>query len=132
MKPILFLSSRVMTHPPSFILGKLYLKLKNLVIWILFKRWSGTKKCYSYDLYFYPLLTLVAPFPEITFIIKCNANNEQNLPSCPFPALMTPFPNKAFINEEATDCINEEAGVAILAPRNPISVFFLFRVLLFH
>ena len=45
----------------------------------------------------------------IAFIIKGKTNDGRNPPSCPFPALMTPFPVIVFINEEATDCINEEA-----------------------
>ena len=42
-------------------------------------------------------------------IIKGNTNNGRNPPSCPFPALMTRFPVIAFINNEATGCVNEEA-----------------------
>ena len=47
-----------------------------------------------------------------TFIIKGNANDKWNPASCPFPALMTPFPFIIFVNEEAIYCINEEATVA--------------------
>ena len=65
-------------------------------------------------------------FPR-TFIIKGNANNGRNLPSCPFPVI-------GIINEEATGCINEEptgaineaATGAIRAPRYPPSCFFYF------
>ena len=47
--------------------------------------------------------------------------------------LVTPFPVIAFTNEEATCCINEEAigpineaaEVAIIAPRNPPSCFYI-------
>ena len=62
---------------------------------------------YAPSLYLLP--ALVTPFQDIAFIIKGNANNGRNPPSCLFPALMTPFPAIAFINEEATGCINEEA-----------------------
>ena len=39
---------------------------------------------------------------------KDNANNGRIPPSCPFLALMTPFPDIAFINEKATGCTNEK------------------------
>ena len=39
----------------------------------------------------YHLLALATPFPR-TFIIKENANNGRNPPSCPFPIHMIPFP----------------------------------------
>ena len=63
---------------------------------------------------------LLTPFPK-TFIIKGKANP-------PF----SPFPNIAFITEEATDSINEEAiGAAneaaisaIIAPKNSLFRFF--------
>ena len=74
----------------------------------------------------YSLLALMNLFP-IAFIIKGNANNGRNPLSCPFPALATPFPDIAFINEETTGCINKEAIGAIIeasigyimARRNP-------------
>ena len=58
------------------------------------------------------LPAFLTPFPR-TFIIKGNASNGRNPPSCPYSALMTPFPVMAFINKEATDCINEESIGAI-------------------
>ena len=81
----------------------------------------------------YPFPALVALFPK-TFIIKGNANNERNPPLCLLPALITLFPDIAFINEEVTRCINKEAiGSineaaidAIIAPRNPLPYFFYF------
>ena len=52
-----------------------------------------------------------------------------NLLSCPFPALMTPSPDIAFINEEATYCVNSaiiEAVIsAIIVPTNHLLVFFI-------
>ena len=45
--------------------------------------------------------------------MKGNTNNGIKSPSYFFPALVTPFPVIAFINEEVTGCINEEAIVAI-------------------
>ena len=73
----------------------------------------------------YPLPALVTPFPR-TFIIKGNANNERNPPSCSSPVI-------AFINEKVTGCVNEEATGAIneavigsiIASRNPPSCFFI-------
>ena len=50
-------------------------------------------------------LALPTPFSR-TFIIKGNANNGRNSPSCPFQV-------KGFINEETTSCINEEVIGAI-------------------
>ena len=41
----------------------------------------------------------ITPFSR-TFIIKGNANNEKNPPSCPFLALMAPFLVTAFISEQ--------------------------------
>ena len=66
-------------------------------------------------------------------ITKGNANDGRNPPSCPFAALMTPFPFITFINKEPTGCINEEAIGAIneaaictiIAQRNPPSSFLL-------
>ena len=50
-----------------------------------------------------------------------------NQPSCPLPALLTPFPVIVFVNEEATDYISEEAVGAILGAiitgRNPVLFF---------
>ena len=59
-----------------------------------------------------------------TFIIKGNANNGRNPPSCPFPDMV-------FINEKAIGCINEEAigainEAAIGAIIGLISSFLLF------
>ena len=82
----------------------------------------------------------MAPYPDIVFIIKDNENNGRNIPSCPFPALMTPFPDKAFINEQATGFINEDAigsineapiG-AIIAPKDPPPCFVFIHILLFQ
>ena len=42
-----------------------------------------------------------------------------------FVTPMTPFPLIAFINEGATDCINEDGTGAIIAPRNPHFCFFI-------
>ena len=48
-----------------------------------------------YVLYSFP--ALITPFPALltpfrrTFIIKGNANNGRNLPSCSFPGLVTSF-----------------------------------------
>ena len=47
----------------------------------------------------YPLSALATPFAR-TFIIKGNANNARNPPSCSFLVHMTPFPAIAFNNEE--------------------------------
>ena len=69
------------------------------------------KKILSMLLYHLP--TLLTLFP-ITFIIKGNANNRRNPPSCPFPVI-------AFIKEEATDAV---IG-AIIAPRNPPCCSFI-------
>ena len=82
----------------------------------------------------YPFPPLATLFPlQLFFIIKYNANNERNPPSCPFFALMTPFRNVAFIHEEARgyiseaviDAINESAIGVIIAPRNPTSCCFI-------
>ena len=43
------------------------------------------------------------------FSCSCNANNGRNPTICPFPALMTPFPDIAFINESVIGAINEAA-----------------------
>ena len=53
----------------------------------------------------YPIPALLTPFPR-TFIIKGNADEGKNSPSCPFPALMTSFPDIEFLNEETTSCIS--------------------------
>ena len=71
----------------------------------------------------YPLPALLNPFPG-TFP---GTKNEGIPPSSPFSALMTSFPDIAFISEEANGCINEEAIGAIneaairtiIASRNP-------------
>ena len=73
----------------------------------------------------YLLPALLTYFPG-TFIIKENANNGRSPPSA--------FPVLAFIKEEATRCINEEAIGAIykaimgsiISPINPL---FLSRIL---
>ena len=75
---------------------------------------------------FYPLPALLTPFHK-TFIIKDNANNGRNPPSCLFPII-------AFINEEDTGCINKEVigainettTSAIIASRNLRSGFIYF------
>ena len=75
-----------------------------------------------------------------TPIFKENFDTGRNLPSSSFPALMTPFPVIAFINEGTTGFINEKvidginkvAKVVIITPRNPPSNFFLFHLLLFY
>ena len=85
-----------------------------------------------YDVYD-PLPALANLLPDMAFIIKSNINNGINLPSCPFPTLVTPFPDIAFINQEAAGCISkkgigaiiEVAIAAIIAPRNPRSSFFI-------
>ena len=70
----------------------------------------------------YTIPALINPFPDIAFTIKGNANNGRDPPSCPF---MSPFSDIAFINEEATGCINEAATGIIIAPRNTSSCFFI-------
>ena len=57
---------------------------------------------------FYPISFLVTSFPDTAYIIKGNANDGRNPHYCPFPGLMTPFPNIACTNNEAADCINKE------------------------
>ena len=42
-----------------------------------------------------------------------------------FSAVMTPFLDIAFLTEEAIGCINEAAIDTIIAPRNPLSCFFI-------
>ena len=74
---------------------------------------------------------LLIPFPR-TFFIKSNANNGRNPPSCPFTAIITFFLVIAFIDEEATDCFNEEAIGAIRVPRNPLYCFFTFLLFKSH
>ena len=71
----------------------------------------------------HPLPALVSPFPR-TFIIKGNFNNGKNSSSCPSRDI-------AFINEEATGCMNEAAIGASIVPRN-LSSCFLFDALLFQ
>ena len=51
----------------------------------------------------------MTPFADMAFIIKSNSNNGRNPPSCPFPTIMTHFPDIAFINEEAIGASNEAA-----------------------
>ena len=77
-----------------------------------------------------PFLVLVAPFPK-NVTIKVNTNNGKIPLSYPFLALLTHFPVIAFINEEATRCVNEEPISAInetviIASRNSPSCLFYF------
>ena len=67
-------------------------------------------------MFLYPLLALLTPFPR-PFIIQGNYNNGRNPSSCPLPLL-------AFMNDEATGCINEAAIGAIIDLRNPPLLFF--------
>ena len=129
--PLLCLLLRFMTYVPFFILGKLSIEktplnlcsqLKYLVISILVIGWSRTKHFYPYILLWPP------PYRRSA---NSSANNGRIPPSCLFPALLTPFLVIAFIIEEVTGCINEEAIGTIITGRNPPSCF-LFRVLLFH
>ena len=77
----------------------------------------------------YSVPAFMNSFPDIVFIIKGNAKNSRNPPSCPFPVLMTPIPYIAFTHEEVTGLINGEAKGAIdeavigaiTAGRNPPS-----------
>ena len=72
-------------------------------------------------------------FSYSSFSENFNVNNERNPPSCPFPVLMTPFSDIAFISKETLDCINKdtisainEAAIgAIIAPTNPPYFFFI-------
>ena len=48
----------------------------------------------------YVLSAFLSLFRNVAFIIKGNANNGRNASYYPFPALMIPFPDKAFINEK--------------------------------
>ena len=61
----------------------------------------------------YSFPALVTPFPAKAFNIKGAAINVKNLPSFSFPPIMTHFPVITFINEEVTGCINKEAIGAI-------------------
>ena len=70
----------------------------------------------------YLLATLIIRFPRI-FIRKDNANNRKDPSSGQFPALITPCPVIAFINEEAICAVNEAAIGVIIAPRIPSSCF---------
>ena len=75
----------------------------------------------------YHLSVLANPL-SITFINTCNANNERNPASFPFP--VTAFINEEFtgcINKEAIGAINKAATGAIIDPRNPSSCLFYFR-----
>ena len=73
----------------------------------------------------YPFSLPVTLFPR-TFIIKGDAVNGRNPPSCRFTAFMTLFPVTAFIKEESKGCINQEvisafnetAVDAIISSRN--------------
>ena len=84
----------------------------------------------------YVLSAFVTLFKDVAFIIKGNANNGRNPSYYPFPVLMIPFPDKAFINEKATGCVYgkvviEAAIAAFIVPRSLPSLF-LFHVLLFQ
>ena len=80
----------------------------------------------------YPLPALLSPFSR-TFINKNNTNNRRSPSPCPFPALLTLFPVIAFLDQEATNYVNEEAidaiteaaMGAIIGPRIPLSCFFI-------
>ena len=48
----------------------------------------------------------MTPFPPIDFNTKGTAKNGRNPPYCPYPALITPFLDVAFINEEPTGAIH--------------------------
>ena len=72
----------------------------------------------------YILTALVTPFTK-TLIIKGITNSGIIPTSCPSPALLTPFPDAAFINEEATGCINQATIGTIIGPRNPPSCFLI-------
>ena len=94
-----------MTYTPSFILGKFFLEktplnlgssLKQLVISVLLKGWSGTKNFLT----IFPLPALLTPHPLIPFttdkITGCTnkaaevANKAlRNLPSCFFVSSFT-------------------------------------------
>ena len=80
--------------------------LKYLVISILLKGWSENKNVYPYELYYYILFLLLSLLFSELSLLKVMIKHGGITPSCPFPALMTPFSGRAFINEEATDCIN--------------------------
>ena len=84
----------------------------------------------------YVLSAFVTSFKDVAFIVKGNAKNGRNASYYPFPALMIPFPNKAFINEKTTGCVygkavSEAAIDAFIVPRS-LPFFFLFHVLLFQ
>ena len=53
----------------------------------------------------YPFPALLSLFPDTVFIIKGNAINGRNPPSCPFPVHMTPFSDITFINKETINAI---------------------------
>ena len=84
----------------------------------------------------YVLSAFVTLFKDVAFIIKGNANNGRNPSYYPFPVLMIPFPDKAFINEKTTGCVYrkvviEAAIAAFIVPRS-LSFCFSFHVLLFQ
>ena len=84
----------------------------------------------------YVLSAFVNLFKDVAFIIKGNAENGRNPSYYPFPVLMIPFPDKAFINEKTTGCVYrkpdiEDAIGAFIVPRS-LPSFFLFHVLLFQ
>ena len=84
----------------------------------------------------YVLSAFVTLFKDVAFIIKGNANNGRNPSYYPFPALMIPFPDKAFINEKTAGCVYGKAVIeaaigAFIVPRS-LPSFFLFHVLHFQ
>ena len=91
----------------------------------MLKTWSGTKNFYPYDSQYY---IFCSPYD---FFFRDNGRNP--LLRLFFPALLTPFPDIAFINEETSSCINEEIIGAIneaaigatIALRDPPSCFFI-------
>ena len=73
----------------------------------------------------YPLSALLNPLPD-TLIIKGNANNGRNPPSCPF--LVIAFSIKeatGCINKEAISAINEAAIGATIAPKKSTLFFYI-------
>ena len=63
---------------------------------------------------FMQMIHVIISSSSFSDFYKGNINNGTNPPLCPFPALLTPSPDKAFINGEVTGCINEENIVAML------------------
>ena len=73
------------------------------------------------------LPALVVPLSDIAFIIKHNATNGRDPPSCTFLVLVTPFGDIAFINKEATDAVNEE-GIGASQHYEIQLIVYLFHV----